>query len=102
MCLVINMNSQYLIGIRYFEKPVAGYWIIAIGQAVFGDNLFGVRIASALSIGLSVVMAYLIARRMWDDPRKSFTSALLYASFAVIAVPAWIGNHDSAFPACVC
>ena len=25
-------------GIRYFEKPVLGYWAIAISQKVFGDN----------------------------------------------------------------
>jgi hypothetical protein len=36
-------------GRALFRKPVAGYWMIAIGQALFGQNLFGVRFASALS-----------------------------------------------------
>ncbi len=85
MLLSGNWVSPHFMGIRYFEKPIAGYWMIAIGQAVFGDNLFGVRIASALSTGLSVLLAYLIARRLWNDPRKSFAAALLYMSFGLIA-----------------
>lgn len=89
--------SPHFMGIRYFEKPIAGYWMIAIGQAVFGDNLFGVRIASAFSTGLSVVLAYLIARRLWRDPRKSFAAALLYMSFGLIAGQAGYANLDPQF-----
>src|SRR5476651_2504053 len=62
MLLSGNWVSPHFMGLRYFEKPVAGYWMIAIGQAIFGDNLFGVRIASALSVGLSAMLAYLLAR----------------------------------------
>ncbi|MCB2253870.1 lipid IV(A) 4-amino-4-deoxy-L-arabinosyltransferase [Pseudomonas chlororaphis] len=89
--------SPHFMGIRYFEKPIAGYWMIAIGQAVFGDNLFGVRIASAFSTGLSVVLAYLIARRLWRDPRQSFAAALLYMSFGLIAGQAGYANLDPQF-----
>ncbi|KAF0865309.1 lipid IV(A) 4-amino-4-deoxy-L-arabinosyltransferase [Pseudomonas sp. LD120] len=89
--------APHFMGIRYFEKPVAGYWMIAIGQAMFGDNLFGVRIASAVSTGLSVLLAYLITRRMWNDPRKSFAAALLYMSFGLIAGQAGYSNLDPQF-----
>lgn len=97
MLLSGDWVSPHFMGLRYFEKPVAGYWMIAIGQAIFGENLFGVRIASALSTGLSVLLAYLIARRLWRDPRKSFASALLYMSFTVIVGQAGYANLDPQF-----
>ncbi|RON09940.1 4-amino-4-deoxy-L-arabinose lipid A transferase [Pseudomonas brassicacearum] len=97
MLLSGDWVSPHFMGFRYFEKPIAGYWMIAIGQAIFGENLFGVRIASALSTGLSVWLAYLIARRMWNDPRKSFAAALLYMSFGLIAGQAGYSNLDPQF-----
>ncbi|MHC8320510.1 lipid IV(A) 4-amino-4-deoxy-L-arabinosyltransferase [Pseudomonas sp. GB2N2] len=97
MLLSGNWISPHFMGVRYFEKPIAGYWLIAIGQAVFGDNLFGVRIASALSTGLSVWLAYLIARRLWNNPRQSFACALLYMSFGLIAGQAGYANLDPQF-----
>ncbi len=92
-----NWVSPHFMGVRYFEKPAAGYWLIAVGQAVFGENLFGVRIASVLTSGLSVLLAYLIARRLWNDPRKSFACALLYMSFGLVAGQAGYSNLDPQF-----
>jgi len=92
-----NWVSPHFMGLRYFEKPIAGYWLIAIGQAVFGDNLFGVRIASALTTGLSVWLAWLLASRLWHDPRKSFASALLLMSFGLVAGEAGYANLDPQF-----
>ncbi|EZP65949.1 lipid IV(A) 4-amino-4-deoxy-L-arabinosyltransferase [Pseudomonas sp. RIT357] len=92
-----NWVAPHFMGIRYFEKPAAGYWLIALGQAVFGQNLFGARIASALTTGLSVLLAYLIARRLWSDPRKSFACALLYLSFGLVAGQAGYSNLDPQF-----
>lgn len=97
MLLSGNWVSPHFMGVRYFEKPIAGYWMIAIGQAVFGDNLFGVRIASAVSTGLSVWLVYLISRRFWNDPRKSFACALFYMSFGLIAGQAGYANLDPQF-----
>ncbi|WP_397452732.1 lipid IV(A) 4-amino-4-deoxy-L-arabinosyltransferase [Pseudomonas sp. NA-150] len=92
-----NWVSPHFMGLRYFEKPAGGYWMIAIGQALFGENLFGVRVASAVSTGLSVLLTYLIARRLWNDPRKSVACTLLYMSFGLIAGQAGYANIDPQF-----
>ncbi|CAI8991458.1 Undecaprenyl phosphate-alpha-4-amino-4-deoxy-L-arabinose arabinosyl transferase 2 [Pseudomonas sp. IT-P100] len=97
MLLSGDWVSPHFMGLRYFEKPVAGYWMIALSQAVFGNNLFGVRFVSALSTGLSVMLCYLIARRLWNEPRKSFACALLYMSFTVVAGQAGYANLDPQF-----
>lgn len=97
MLLSGNWVSPHFMTVRYFEKPVAGYWMIALGQALFGQNLFGVRFASALSTGLSVLLCYLIARRLWNEPRKSFVCALLYMSLTVVAGAAGYANLDPQF-----
>ena len=92
-----NWVTPHFMDLRYFEKPIAGYWMIAIGQAIFGENLFGVRIASAIATGLSVMLAYLVARRLWNDPRKSFACALVYMTFGLIAGQAGYSNLDPQF-----
>ncbi|WP_297843382.1 lipid IV(A) 4-amino-4-deoxy-L-arabinosyltransferase [Pseudomonas sp.] len=97
MLLSGNWVSPHFMGLRYFEKPVGGYWLIAVGQAIFGENLFGVRIASALSVGLSTLLIYAVARRLWNDPRKSFTCALIFLSFGLIAAQAGYANLDPQF-----
>ncbi|MBD0678794.1 lipid IV(A) 4-amino-4-deoxy-L-arabinosyltransferase [Pseudomonas sp. PSB11] len=97
MLLSGNWVSPHFMNLRYFEKPAAGYWMIAASQALFGQNLFGVRFASALSTGLSVLLCYLIARRLWNDPHKSFVCALLYMSLTVIAGAAGYANLDPQF-----
>ncbi|WP_085687177.1 MULTISPECIES: lipid IV(A) 4-amino-4-deoxy-L-arabinosyltransferase [unclassified Pseudomonas] len=97
MLLSGNWVSPHFMSLRYFEKPAAGYWMIALGQAVFGQNLFGVRFASALSTGLSVLLCFLIARRLWNERRKSFVCALLYMSFTIVAGQAGYANLDPQF-----
>ena len=97
MLLSGNWVSPHFMSLRYFEKPAAGYWMIAASQALFGQNLFGVRFASALSSGLSMLLCYLIARRMWNEPRKSFACALLYMSLTVVAGAAGYANLDPQF-----
>ena len=97
MLLTGKWASPHFMGIRYFEKPAAGYWMIALGQAIFGQNLFGVRFASALSTGLSVLLVYLVSRRLWNDPRKSLVSTVLYMSFVSIAALGGYANLDPQF-----
>ncbi|MFT0475660.1 lipid IV(A) 4-amino-4-deoxy-L-arabinosyltransferase [Pseudomonas antarctica] len=97
MLLTGKWASPHFMGIRYFEKPAAGYWMIALGQAVFGQNLFGVRFASALSTGLSILLVYLVSRRLWNDPQKSLVSTVLYMSFVSVALLGGYANLDPQF-----
>lgn len=89
-----NWVAPHFMGLRYFEKPIGGYWLIAAGQALFGDNLFGARIASALSTGVSVLLVYLLGRRLWNDPQKTWVACLLYMSFGLVAGQAGYANID--------
>ncbi|MBH3465050.1 lipid IV(A) 4-amino-4-deoxy-L-arabinosyltransferase [Pseudomonas carnis] len=97
MLMTGKWASPHFMGIRYFEKPAAGYWMIALGQAIFGQNLFGVRFASALSTGLSILLVYLVSRRLWNDPQKSLVSTLLYMSFVSVAALGGYANLDPQF-----
>ncbi|HOV87782.1 MAG TPA: phospholipid carrier-dependent glycosyltransferase [Syntrophobacteraceae bacterium] len=38
-------------GVRYFEKPVLGYWLTALCLRVFGENNFALRLVPALCAG---------------------------------------------------
>ncbi|WP_448679320.1 lipid IV(A) 4-amino-4-deoxy-L-arabinosyltransferase [Pseudomonas nicosulfuronedens] len=93
--------SPHLLGLRYFEKPTGGYWLTAASQAVFGQNLFGVRFASALVTALSTLLVILVARRLWNDPRRTWAAGLLYLSFGLIAGQAGYANLDPQFTLCV-
>ena len=53
----------HLNGVRYFEKPVMGYWIHAISILIFGENNFAVRFPSALSAGLSAMLIFWLIGR---------------------------------------
>jgi 4-amino-4-deoxy-L-arabinose transferase len=97
MLLRGHWATPHFMGLRYFEKPAAGYWMIAMGQAIFGQNVFGVRIASALSLGISVWLAYAVARRLWGDWRTGFVCAAVYMSLALIAAGSGYANLDPQF-----
>lgn len=47
-------------GLRYFEKPVMGYWLTAVSLKLFGENNFGVRFPSALATGLVALFLFLL------------------------------------------
>ncbi|MBG83551.1 MAG: hypothetical protein CMJ40_03270 [Phycisphaerae bacterium] len=63
-------------GIRYFEKPVLGYWAIAASQKIFGANAWAIRLPSALAIGFSALCLVLISRRCGLPRGAGWYSAL--------------------------
>ena len=67
----------HLNGVRYFEKPILGYWIDTIALAVFGHNAFAVRLPSALSTVLvALFIGWLLAR--FTDARTGILAAFIY------------------------
>jgi 4-amino-4-deoxy-L-arabinose transferase len=57
-------------GIRYFEKPVLGYWANAGSILLFGENPFGVRFPSAVAAGLSALVVFWLVRRFGGGSRR--------------------------------
>ena len=82
----------HLNGVRYFEKPVLGYWVHAGSLLLFGENAFAVRLPSALAVGLSALLIFLLARQATrnqdqDGGVAAILSALIFLScFEVFGV----------------
>lgn len=74
----------HLLGIRYFEKPIAGYWFNNISQWIFGDTNFAVRFGSIFSTALSAVLVYWLATLLWRNRSTSFLAALIYLSILLV------------------
>lgn len=76
-----------LLGLRYFEKPVGGYWLENLSQMVFGHNNFAVRLPSALAAGLTGLLVFWLARRGLKDIKKGLLAATIYlSSFGVFGM----------------
>jgi 4-amino-4-deoxy-L-arabinose transferase len=91
----------HLDGLRYFEKPVLGYWLNAAAMCLFGENEFAVRLPSALAAGLTALLLGLWASRFavrsvpvgannrspsLTTPYGVTTSAVFLLSFEVFAI----------------
>ncbi len=66
----------HLNGIRYFEKPVLGYWIHAVSIKLLGENAFALRLPSALAAGFSAWMLFFLVRRFAGGPAALLASTV--------------------------
>ncbi len=81
-------------GLRYFEKPPLGYWVHAASILLFGENNFAVRLPSAMGVGLSALLIYLLVYRMCRNTNEengltAILSMLIFLSCFEVAA---IGN----------
>jgi 4-amino-4-deoxy-L-arabinose transferase len=79
-----NWVVPHLLGMDYFEKPVAGYWFTAISQALLGQTPFASRLPVALATAFSALVVAVLAQRMWHDKRKTCVAVLIYLSSALV------------------
>jgi len=74
-------------GLRYFEKPVMGYWLNALSIKLFGENAFAARFPSAAATGLSALMIFLLIRRFSGEITAATLAALIFlTSFIVYGI----------------
>ncbi|SUC20385.1 4-amino-4-deoxy-L-arabinose transferase [Proteus mirabilis] len=82
-----NWSVPYLLDIRYFEKPVLGYWINCIAQWLFGESHFAVRIVVVTSTLLTGWLIYKAAMVVWRNSALAFNAMTVFlSSFLVLAI----------------
>ncbi len=75
--------------LSYYSKGPMIAYLIAFGTAIFGDNVFGIRIMAVVSSVLSSIFMYLLGRQLFDE-RTGVASAILmqiiplYSAFGVL------------------
>jgi dolichyl-phosphate-mannose--protein O-mannosyl transferase len=62
---------------EFVVHPPFGKWLIAIGIRVFGNNEFGWRFSSAIFGTLSILIIYLVVKKLFSSEFLSITAALL-------------------------
>ena len=74
-------------GLLYFEKPILGYWLNAAAISLFGENVFSVRLPSAMAVGISGLLIFFMVRKFGDGNSAGlFTAAAFLTCFEVFAV----------------
>ncbi|WP_432464227.1 lipid IV(A) 4-amino-4-deoxy-L-arabinosyltransferase [Agarivorans sp. QJM3NY_33] len=73
-------------GLRYFEKPVMGYWMNALAQLVFGENNFAVRASSAFSALGAAFCLWLLLWRFASRSIAWLASGIYLSMFMVSGI----------------
>ncbi|MDA3797552.1 MAG: phospholipid carrier-dependent glycosyltransferase [Kiritimatiellae bacterium] len=94
-----NWVVPHLGGIRYFEKPVLGYWMNSISMIVFGNNSFGIRFASVFSTAMIALMLFLLIRKRKNIEDAFYTVIIFLTSILVYAIGTFavLDAHTSMF-----
>jgi len=74
----------HLNGLRYFEKPVLGYWLNALSIILFGENAFAVRLMSALATGMTAMIIFFLLRRFSAGSASGILGAAAYLTCLLV------------------
>ncbi len=82
-------------GLRYFEKPVMGYWVTAVSMAVFGENAFALRFPFAAATGLTAFAIYLLLRTVRRNRAAPLLAVAVLLTFTEVYCVGTFGVLDS-------
>jgi len=88
-------------GVRYFEKPPLGYWLIAASLRAFGQNAWAARLPSALSVGVSTILVAALAFRFAGGRTAAGLAAVIFLTCFQVYALGTFNVLDSMFSACV-
>ncbi len=68
-------------GLKYYEKPIMGYWVHALSQKAFGETNFAVRLPSALATGLvAFLMFTMLSTALGRQDVRVYLAPLIFLS----------------------
>ncbi len=73
-------------GLRYFEKPIMGYWINSISMLIFGENNFGARFASALATLFTALCIYFLSAKQFKNSIGLVTASIYLLTVGVFII----------------
>lgn len=91
LILSSHWSVPELLGIRYFEKPIFGYWVGSFFQLLFGENNVSVRLGVVFSTLISGLFVYLSAKMAWKKSDIAFNAVLIYFSMFIVLT---IGTYN--------
>ncbi len=86
--------------VKYFEKPPLLYWLNAASIKLFGQTEFAARLPSALCGLLTVLVTYIIARKLYER-RTALLSALILGTSAGFVLQSRIILTDMLLTCCL-
>ncbi len=78
--LILAGDVPNLLGIGWYDIPNLSFAISAASMAMFGDDLFGLRAASAILGVLSIPLLFFLVRRLFDPRAAALAAAMLACS----------------------
>ncbi|MCH2134159.1 MAG: phospholipid carrier-dependent glycosyltransferase [Phycisphaerales bacterium] len=88
-------------GIRYFEKPVLGYWAIAASQWLFGPSPWSIRFPSAVAMGFAALCLVLLARCMGLREEVGWLAAIVFLTMLGVLIIGTVAILDAMFTGAV-
>ena len=78
----------------YYSKPPFIAFMIKIFTSIFGDNIYGVKLASNLFYSLSAIYVYLIAKELFND-KIAFLSGISFITLPGISYLSEVISTDA-------
>lgn len=81
-----NWVSPHFNGVRYFEKPIMGYWLDSAAMSALGEYPFALRLPTALAVGFTALTIFLLTARFATRRSAALATALYLTTWLVLGV----------------